>query len=70
MIQKLPEDSQNIVPTKTEIAISTVKEVLTMSQTVASVISVPFLSEAIDVALKIIEVCEVRWISPLKLQDD
>ena len=62
MIQTLalPEESQNIVPTKTEYAISTVKEVLTMSQSAASVIPVPFLNEAIGVALKIIQLCEVR----------
>ena len=59
MIQKLPVDSQDIVPTKTEYAITTVKEVLTLSQTAASVIPVPFLNEAIGVALKIIQLCEV-----------
>ena len=42
------------------------KEVLTLSQTVASVIAVPFLSEAIKVALKIIQVCEVRMDSTFK----
>ena len=60
-IQQLSKNSQSILPTKTDYAITTVKEVLTLSQTVASVIAVPFLSEAIKVALKIIQVCEVRW---------
>ena len=59
-IQKLPESSQSVVPTKTDYAIATVKEVLTLAQSAASVTSVPFLAEAIGIALKIIEVCEVR----------
>ena len=58
-IQK-PENSQSVVPTKTDYAIATVKEVLTLSQSAAAVIPVPFLQEAIGVALKIIQVCEVR----------
>ena len=45
---------------------ATVKEVLTMSQSAASVIPVPFLKEAINVALKIIQLCEVRWFSPIE----
>ena len=46
---------------------STVKEVLTLAQSAASVIPVPFLKEAIGVALKIIQVCEVRRIPILKV---
>ena len=38
----------------------TVKEVLTMARSAASVIPVPFLQEVIEVALKIIQLCEVR----------
>ena len=59
-IQILPESSQSVVPTKKDYAIATVKEVLTLSQSAASVVPVPFLKEAIGVALKIIQVCEVR----------
>ena len=59
-IQELSENSQSIVPTKTDYALSTVKEVLTLSQSAAALIPVPFLQEAIEVALKIIQVCEVR----------
>jgi hypothetical protein len=44
---------------------ATVKEVLMLSQSAAAVIPVPFLGEAIGVALKIIQVCEVRRIPPL-----
>ena len=39
---------------------TTVKEVLSMSQTAAGLAPVPFLPEAIGLMLKIIEVCEVR----------
>ena len=59
-IQNLPESSQSVVPTKTDYAITTVKEVLSLAQSVASVTPVPFLKDAIGVALKIIQVCEVR----------
>ena len=59
-IQKLSEDSQSAVPTKTDYALATVKEVLTLAQSAASMIPVPFLKEAIGVALKIIQICQVR----------
>ena len=60
LTQKLSENSQSVVPTKKDYAIATVKKVLTLSQSAASVIPVPFLKEAISVALKIIQLCEVR----------
>ena len=59
-IQKLSEDSQSAVPTKTDYALATVKEVLTLAQSAASMIPVPFLKEAIGVALKIIQICQVH----------
>ena len=59
-IQELAENSQSVVPTKTDYAMATVKEVLTLAQSAASAIPVPFLQEAIGVALKIIQLCEVR----------
>jgi hypothetical protein len=59
-IQNLFENSQSVVPTKTDYAMATVKEILTLSQSAAGVTPVPFLQEAIGVALKIIQVCEVR----------
>ena len=59
-IQLLAENSQRVVPTRTDYAMATVKEVLTLSQSAASVIPVPFLQEAIGLALKIIQLCEVR----------
>jgi hypothetical protein len=57
----LAENSQSVFPTKTDYAMATVKEVLILSQSAASVVPVPFLQEAIGVALKIIQLCEVRW---------
>ena len=66
-IQKLPENSQSIVPKKMNYTVATVKEVLTLSQSAAAVVPVPFLQEAIGVALKIIQVCEVRRFPPLKV---
>ena len=59
-IQKLSETPQTAVPTTKDYAIAVVKEVLTLSQTAAGVTPVPFLREAIGVALKIIQLCEVR----------
>ena len=59
-IQKLSESSQTAVPTKTDYALATVKEVLTLAHSASSVIPVPFLKEAISVALRIIQLCEVR----------
>ena len=56
----LSENSQSVVPTKTEYFTATVKEVLTLAQSAAAVIPVPFLKETIGVALKIIQLCEVR----------
>ena len=61
------ENSRSVVPTKTDYTMATVKEVLTLSQSAAAVTPVPFLQEAIRVALKIIQVCEVRRIPPLKV---
>jgi len=66
-IQKLSEKSTTAVPTTTDYAMATVKEVLTLSQSAAAVMLVPFLQEAIGVALKIIQVCEVRRIPPLNV---
>ena len=58
-IQQLAGNSQSVVPTKKDYAMATVKEVLTLAQSAASVIPVPFLKEAIRVALNIIQLCEV-----------
>ena len=62
--------SQSVIPKKTDYAIATVKEVLTLAQSAASVIPVPFLKEAIGVALRIIQLCEVGLLLPWRLQDD
>ena len=59
-IQQFAENLHSVVPTKTDYAMVTVKEVLTMARSAASVIPVPFLQEVIEVALKIIQLCKVR----------
>ena len=46
---------------------ATGNEVLTVFQSAAAVIPVSFLQEAIGVALKVIKVCEVGRIPPLKV---
>jgi len=66
-IQKLSENSTTAVSTTKDYAMATVKEVLTLSHSAAGVMPVPFLREAIGVALKIIQVCEVRFIPPLNV---
>ena len=67
LIQQFAENIQGVVPTKIDYAMATVKEVLTMAQSASSVIPVPFFKEAIGVALKIIQLCEVRRIPLLKV---
>jgi hypothetical protein len=59
-IQKSSENSRTAVPTTTDYITATGKEVLIVLQSAAKAIPVPFLQEAIGVALKIIQVCEVR----------
>ena len=56
-IQKLSENPRTAVPTTTDYITATGKEVLIVLQSAAKVIPVP---DAIGVALKIIQVCEVR----------
>jgi len=65
-IQKLFENTRAVVPTTTQYIKATGKEALALLQTAASVIPVPLLRDAIGVAMKIIEVCEVRGILHMK----
>ena len=58
-IQNLSENSRTAVPTTTDYIRATGKEVLIVFESAAKVIPVPLLQEAIGVALRIIEVCEV-----------
>jgi hypothetical protein len=58
-IQKLFENTLEVVPTKTQYIMASGKQALALLQTAASVIPVPLLQDAIGVAMKIIEVCEV-----------
>ena len=52
-----------VIPTTTQYIKETGKQALKLLQTAAPFIPVPFIKEAVDVALKIIEVCEVCKIS-------
>jgi hypothetical protein len=61
-IQKLSENPRAAVPTKTQYIVATGKQALALLRSAASVIPVPLLRDAIGVAMKIIEVCEVRGI--------
>jgi hypothetical protein len=62
----LSEDPPEVIPTtKTYIAASG-KQALMLLQSAAGLIPVPLIKEAIGVALKIIQVCEVRKIPPRK----
>ena len=56
----IQKNLQTAIPTTKAYALAAVKEVLTLSQSAAGVTPVPFLQEAIGVALKIIQLCEVR----------
>ena len=58
-MQNLSDNSRTAVPT-TDYITATGKEVLIVLQSAAKVIPVPLLQEAIGVALKIIETCEVH----------
>jgi len=67
VIKKLSENSGTAAPTTRDYIKATGIEVLTVLQSAASVIPVPLLQNAIGVALKIIQICEVRLILPLKV---
>ncbi|KDR71128.1 hypothetical protein GALMADRAFT_807115 [Galerina marginata CBS 339.88] len=55
---KPSENTPSVVPTRTQYVAASAKEVLSLLQSAAGVIPVPLLQESIEVALKIIEVCE------------
>ena len=59
-IQKSSETPRDVVPSKTKYIAATGKQALMFS---AALIPVPMMQEAIGVALKIIQMCEVRKIS-------
>ena len=67
--QKSSENSPEVVPTRTKYITASGKQVLTLLKSAAAVIPVPMLQEAIGVAVKIIEVCQVRKTLPRKSCD-
>ena len=62
-IQESSDNPREVIPTTTQYIKATGKQALTFLQTAAPFIPVPLIKEAVDVALKIIEVCEVCKIS-------
>ena len=65
-IQESSEIPREVIPTTSKYIAATGKQALTLLQSAASLIPVPLIKEAIGVALKIIELCEVCTISPNK----
>ena len=66
LIQKLSENPREVVPSTTKYITATGKQTLMLLQSAATLIPVPAIKEVIGVALKIIEICEVRKIPPRK----
>ena len=58
-IQESSDNPREVIPTTTQYIKATGKQALTLLQTAAPFIPVPLIKEAVGVALKIIEVCEV-----------
>ena len=59
VIQESSDNPREIIPTTAQYITATGNQALRLLQTAAPFIPVPLIKEAIDVALKIIEVCEV-----------
>jgi hypothetical protein len=64
----LSEKPHEVVPTTTNYITATGKQALLLLQSAGALIPVPMIQDAIGVALKIIEICEVRKILEM-LQD-
>jgi hypothetical protein len=58
------ENTRVVIPTTAQYITASGKQALKLLQAAASVIPVPLLKEAIGVALKIIEICDVCRIMP------
>ena len=67
-LQALFENTRTVVPTTKEYIMATGKQALALLESAASAIPVPLLQDAIGIAIKIIEVCEVRGICMSVLQ--
>jgi hypothetical protein len=62
----MSENPPEVIPTTINYITASGKQALTLLQSAAALIPVPLIQEAIGVALKIIQVCEVRKIPPRK----
>jgi len=55
----LSENTREVVPSTTKYITATGKQALILLQSASTVIPVPLIREAIEVAIRIIEICEV-----------
>ena len=62
-IQESSDNPREVIPTTTQYIKASGKQALSLLQTATPFIPVPLVKEVVDVALKIIEVCEVCKIS-------
>ena len=62
----IQDNVREVIPTTANYITATGKQALTLLQSAASLIPVPLIKEAIGVAIKIIELCEVCTIPPKK----
>ena len=66
VVQQSSENPREVIPTRTKYITAAANQTLTLLQSAAPFIPVPFIKEAIGVVFKIIEHCEVCKISPRK----
>ena len=64
--QESSDNPREVIPTTAQYITATGKQALTLLQSAAPFIPVPLIKAAVDIALKIIEVCEVCKISHRK----
>ena len=62
----MSDNPQEVIPTTSQYIMAAGEQTLVGLQSAAAFIPVPLIREAVEVALRIIEVCEVRKISPRK----
>ena len=65
-IQKSSENPREVFPSTAKYITATGKQALMLLQSAATLIPVPLIKEAIEVAIKIIELCQVCKIPPRK----
>ena len=66
VVQQSSENPREVIPTRTKYITATGNQALTMLQSAASLVQVPLVKEAIEVALNIVDQCKVCKIPPSK----